>query len=72
MLLSSSGVVVVKEEAMQVEQPSTATSQDNEAIQEANNKSAVNRLDELFKKTITTPQIYWLPLTAEEVNDWLN
>ena len=62
---------VVKEEAMQVEESAattTATAQEGVAgPQEADNKSAVNRLDELFKKTIATPQIYWLPLTTEEV-----
>ena len=62
---------------MQVEESTTttttaATAQEGGAgAQEADNKSAVNRLDELFKKTIATPQIYWLPLTTEEVGDYL-
>lgn len=25
-------------------------------------------LDELFRKTVATPSIYWLPLTPEQVN----
>ena len=56
---------------MQVEEPATTTTptakEGGAVAQEADNKSAVNRLDELFKKTIATPQIYWLPLTTEEV-----
>ena len=62
-------LVVVKEEAMQVEESSAAPPEGGAGIQEADNKSAVNRLDELFKKTLATPQIYWLPLTTEEVRD---
>jgi len=57
-------LVVVVKETTQTEQP--IKQQENE--QDITNKSAVNRLDELFKKTITTPQIYWLPLTSEEVS----
>lgn len=69
---SSNIAAVVKEEALQVEESATtaATVQEGGAgPQEADNKSAVNRLDELFKKTIATPQIYWLPLTTEEVRN---
>ena len=58
---------------MQVEESATTTAatvqEGGAGAQEADNKSAVNRLDELFKKTIATPQIYWLPLTTEEVRD---
>ena len=36
-----------------------------EGEQDITNKSAVNKLDELFKKTITTRQIYWLPLSSK-------
>ena len=31
-------------------------------------KEATRLLDELFRKTKTTPCIYWLPLTEEEVS----
>ena len=54
---------------MQVEESSTAPQEGGAGVQEVENKSAVNRLDELFKKTLATPQIYWLPLTTEEVKD---
>lgn len=51
-----------------MEKSSTKEAQDEGAgVVEADNKSAVNRLDELFKKTSAAPQIYWLPLTTEEV-----
>ena len=56
---------------MQVEEPTAVAAQEGGAgVQEADNKTAVNRLDELFKKTMATPQIYWLPLTAEEVSGY--
>ena len=65
---SSIIAAVVKEEAAQVEEPVTTAQESGAGVQEADNKSAVNRLDELFKKTSAAPQIYWLPLTTEEVS----
>ncbi|XP_065915228.1 apoptotic chromatin condensation inducer in the nucleus-like [Dysidea avara] len=53
---------VAKETTQTAEQPS----KQQEGEEDVTNKSAVNRLDELFKKTIAAPQIYWLPLTSEE------
>ena len=72
-ITNCSTAAVVKEETVKVDEPSTKVEQEEggAGAQEADNKSAVNRLDELFKKTTATPQIYWLPLTTEEVRDWL-
>jgi len=57
-------LLAVVKETTQTEQPV----KQQEGEQDVTNKSAVNRLDELFKKTITAPQIYWLPLSSEEVS----
>ena len=57
-------LAVAKETTQTAEQPS----KQQEGEEDVTNKSAVNRLDELFKKTIAAPQIYWLPLTSEEVS----
>ena len=68
LLYHSYGIAaVVKEEVVQAEEPATAAQEEGAGVQEADNKSAVNRLDELFKKTSAAPQIYWLPLTTQEV-----
>ncbi len=60
----------VKQEPAPLSKPSRTTPPPDAAVEPPpkKEKEATRLLDELFRKTKTTPCIYWLPLTEEEVS----